>query len=157
MHADDQTHADQLTADELRAEIAVLRAERDQLASALKLLEEKHDALLRQIYKKRSERYATDHDEPLFEGLDHPEPPAPKHVDGAPDAVGPRPKSRRRDPRRPDSAAPLGSQTTFGASTKTSSRATSRRRVRAAATSARSSATKRPRSSSISRPACSCA
>ncbi len=86
MHADDQAHADQPTADELRAEIAALRAERDRLASALKLLEEKHDALLHQIYKKRSERYATDYDEPLFEGLDHPEPPAPKHVDEAPDA-----------------------------------------------------------------------
>ena len=53
MHADDQTDADRLSADELRAEIAALRAERDQLASALKLLEEKHDALLRQIYQKR--------------------------------------------------------------------------------------------------------
>ena len=86
VHADDQTDADRLSADELRAEIAALRAERDQLASALKLLEEKHDALLRQIYKKRSERYATDNDEPLFEGLDQPEPPAPKHFDEAPDA-----------------------------------------------------------------------
>ncbi len=92
-----QADVDELSLAELRAEIAALReaqaslrAERDQLALALRTLEEKYEALLRQLYSKSSERFADgDHDEPLFAGLDHPEPPGPKHVDEAPDAEEP--------------------------------------------------------------------
>ena len=108
--------------DSLRMEVAELRAERDRMAELLALVREKHEALLRSLYGKSSERYASDDDQPLFHGLDHPEPPQPVHVEEAPDAEEPeeppakgkRKKSRRRGatrispdiPRRVEEVAP---------------------------------------------------
>jgi len=81
----------------LRAENAKLRDERD-------TLQHKLDALLHQVYGRRSERVTEDGYGPLFEGLEIPEPdpPTPPHVDEAPDGEEPldEDKARSRKPRR---------------------------------------------------------
>ena len=64
--------------EELQAEVAKLRDERD-------ILRAKLDALLTQVYGRSSERITEDGFGPLFEGLDQPEPAVPPHVDEAPD------------------------------------------------------------------------
>lgn len=87
----------------LHQQLADAVRERDKLQQALDLLREKHDALLQSLYGKRSERYAIDDDQPLFDGLDHPEAPAPKHLGEAPDAEEPGDdlgKGRATKPRR---------------------------------------------------------
>ena len=94
MAVEEQKTAEQLV-EELRSEVARLRDERD-------VLKAQFEALARQVFGRRSER---DDDEggygPLFEDLEHPEPPPPPHVDEAPDdEEGFEDRQRARKPRR---------------------------------------------------------
>ncbi|MBK8980680.1 MAG: IS66 family transposase zinc-finger binding domain-containing protein [Planctomycetes bacterium] len=78
------------------AVIAGLRVELESLRNKYEILSARHDALLRKLYGKRSERYSVDGEEPLFAGLENPEAPPPPHVDEAPDAEEPDDEPRGR-------------------------------------------------------------
>lgn len=96
MAVEEQKTLEQLI-EELRAENAQLRDERDTLRHKL-------DALLHQVYGRRTERVTEDGYGPLFEGLHtaEPDPPKPPHVDEAPDdeELVDEGKGRSRKPRR---------------------------------------------------------
>ena len=84
---------------ELRVQFDALLAERDSLRVERDDLNAKLDALLKQIYGRRSERYVDD-GHPLLP-FDEPEdPPPPPHVDEAPDGDDPLEEPRGRKPRK---------------------------------------------------------
>lgn len=92
MSKQEQASPEQVIED-LRAENAQLREQRD-------LAEAKLSALLHKLYGKKTERYL-DHDfGPLFKDMETPEPPAPPHVDEAPDDEDDVAPPHTRKPRR---------------------------------------------------------
>ncbi|MBK8977229.1 MAG: hypothetical protein IPM29_15060 [Planctomycetes bacterium] len=78
------------------AVIAGLRVELESLRNKYDILSARHDALLRRLYGKRTERSPVDGEGPLFAGLENPEAPLPPHVDEAPDAEEPDDEPRGR-------------------------------------------------------------
>ncbi|MFO1050591.1 MAG: IS66 family transposase [Planctomycetota bacterium] len=84
---------------ELRVQFDALLAERDSLRVERDDLNAKLDALLKQIYGRRSERYVDD-GHPLLPFDEPTDPPPPPHVDEAPDGDDPLEEPRGRKPRK---------------------------------------------------------